>query len=208
MGTKSVDELAAEATAIIKRYLKNPRTDFLRELAPVIVDLRAHFTLEDGRPDWSGRSPGYRQVMIGIYEKTRLSGDDLDRFQSALRYHVGNLLRERASKDELISVGLTTVAPKERVQSTRDALHAMKEAAAPRQDLARLAAYAQALLEYADEAAIPDIDPERAEASRLALEAVQQRASELFVRLRDAREAAPAGPRGGGRARRSGLRSV
>ncbi|MBP2323340.1 hypothetical protein JOF56_003725 [Kibdelosporangium banguiense] len=187
MARKSVSELTSEAVAILKKYLKNPRTEHLRELAPVIVELRSNFNLEDGRVDWSGRSPGYREAIADVYKKARVPQDDLDRLQTALRYHVGNLIRERVPKQELTSVGLTSVKPKERIQNTRDAFQAMKEAASPRDDIPRLAAYAQALLEYVDETCIPDLKPEEVEASLLAMEAVQTRSAELLVRLKDAK---------------------
>lgn len=194
-----VNDLVREAARIVREYQKHPRTPLLKELAPVIVELRSHFTLKDGRPDWSGRSPEYRQCMSDIFAKARVPADDLDRLQSALRYHVGNILRDRATKDELLSVGLTTVKPKERIQNTRDALQAMKQTSAPRYDVARLTAYAQALLEYIDDRVVARLDPDRAEASRLALEAIHSRAEELLVRIPGAKE--------GRRTRRNGGRS-
>lgn len=206
--SKTVAELVDDATEIVRRYMRSHRTSDLKDLAPVVVELRSQFRLEDGRQDWSGRSPGYRQAMADVYARARIPKDQLDTLQSALRYHVGNILRERASKDDLISVGLTTVAPKERIQTTRDALHAMKEVSAPRQDVARLAAYAQALLEYIDDATIPALPPERAEASKLALEAIQRRAAELLVRLADVKTGRGRARPAAGRHRPSAVRGV
>jgi hypothetical protein len=193
MAAKSQEALADEAVEIIKAYLDRPRTERLRELAPIIVDLRAGFSLADGRTDWSGRSPEYRRLMSDVYERARLPADQQDTFQSALRYHVGNLLRERAAREELAEVGLTPVAPKERIERARAVLEAQKAVAAPSDDVARLAAYAQALLEFIDVTVIPDLPPERAEAARLALAEVQVRASELLVRIADAQRRQAAG---------------
>lgn len=176
-----------KAVKLLRAYLADQRTDTLKDLARLIVDLRASFALDDGRRDWAGRSPGYRQAMADLYSRARVPHDQLDTVQTAMRYHVGNLLRDRATSDELKAVGLTTTSPKARLATAREALAAQREVAAPRQDAARLAAYAQALLEFIDEAAMPDLPSERAIATRIALEAIQRRAEDLLGRLRDAR---------------------
>ncbi len=91
-----------------------------------------------------------------------------------------------------------TVAPKKRLATARQAIQAQRRESAPRQDVARLAAHAQALVEYIDQDAIAGLPPERAVAARLALEAVQSCAAQLLVRLADAAAGAPR-PRSGGR---------
>ena len=80
--------------------------------------------------------------------------------------------------------------------------------AAPRQDAARLTAYAQVLIEYVDEDALGDLRPERAVATRMALEAIQGRSAQLLVRLADATSGrGEERRRAGGRHRRN-VRSV
>jgi len=172
--------LADQATEILRAYLRDHRTDRLRDLAKIVVELRGSHTLEDGRADWSGRSPVYRQTMADIYARAKVPADNLDTVQAALRYHVGNLLRESASGDDLEAVGLSKIAPRQRLATRRQAVQAQAAAAAPRQDIARLTAYAQALLDFVDPSAIPGLAPERAVAARLALEAVRERAEELL----------------------------
>lgn len=172
--------LAERAVKILRAYLADHRTDRLRDLAEIVVELRGAHHLDDGRPDWDGRSPAYRQTMADIYASSRVPEERLDTVQAALRYHVGNLLRERASADELEAVGPSPVAPRERLANERAALAAQRAVSAPPQDVARLTAYALALLRYVDETKIPDLAPERAVASRLALEAAQERAAELL----------------------------
>lgn len=181
-----VGTLVDRGVAILTAYLADHKTDHLKDLAHVVVDLRGSFHLDDGRQDWSGRSPGYRQAMADVYARSQVPRDKLDTVQAALRYHVGNLLRDRATDEELAAVGLVARSPKERLANQRHALAAQREAAAPRQDAARLAAYAQALTEFIDEDALPDLPPERAVATRMALEAVQGRTAQLLVRLADA----------------------
>lgn len=197
-------KLVDEGVALLSRYLADPHTEDLKNLADVIVRLRGLHHLEDGRTDWGGRSPAYRQSMADLYTRARVPSDKLDTIQAAIRYHVGNLLRERAQGRELEAVGLSPVAPRQRLATARQAIQAQRKLAAPRQDVVRLAAYAQALVEHIDADAIPGLAPERAVAARIALEAVQSRAAQLLVRLADA------GPReinnGGGRHRRAGVR--
>lgn len=208
MTAKTPADLVNEGVEILTEYLADHRTDDLRRLAPIIVDLRGAFRLGDGRADWSGRSPEYRQAMADLYTRARVPEDQLDTVQAALRYHVGNLIRERASAEELEAVGMTPTSPKERLANQRGALAAQREVAAPRQDVPRLAAFAQALIDYIDEDAIPDLPTERAVASRLALEAVQSRSAQLLVRLADARGTAPRQQEGGRHRRGRQLRGV
>ena len=68
----------------------------------------------------------------------------------------------------------------------REALNAQREVAAPRQDAARLTAYAQALWSTWTRTPSRDLRPERAVATRIALEAIQGRSAQLLVRLADA----------------------
>ena len=179
-------KLVDDGVQVLTRYLEDHRTDHLRQLAEIVVRLRGEHTLEDGRKDWAGRSPAYRQSMADLYTRARVPEAKLDTVQAALRYHVGNLLRERAKGEELAAVGLSTVAPKQRLATARLASQAQKRMSAPPQDVAKLAAYSQALVEHIDEDAIPELEPERAVAARIALEAVQSRAAQLLVRLADA----------------------
>ncbi len=186
----AVGDLVERATQTLRDYLTEQesslKTARLKDLAEIVVALRGSFELDDGRHDWSGRSTGYRSAMAEVYDKAALPADERDTVQAALRYHVGNLLRENTSPEELASVGLTSQSPKERLAGHRQALAAQREMLAPRQDAARLAAYAQALLEFVDEESLPALPPERAVATRLGLEAVQGRSAQLLVRLADA----------------------
>ena len=195
--------LVEQGVEILREYLGTPETHYLKRLAPIIVALRGRHRLDDGRQDWSGRSPDYRRVISEMYAEAGVPKEKLDTVQAALRYHVGNLLREQAGEGELAAVGLTSVSPKERLQRNRDALNAQRELAAPRQDAARLSAYAQVLLDYIDESVLGELPPERLVATRLALEALQSRSAQLLVRVADAagRSSRPA-TRAGGRHRR------
>lgn len=180
---ESVDELVEEGARLLADYVRDPRTSLLRKLAPVIVELRSRYTLEDGRPDWGGRSPEYRAQMASLYNRAGVPKDQLDTVQAAMRYHIGNLLRERASSDELLSVGLTATAPRQRNSASREAVAALAAAAGgktPRADVDRLAVYAQAILDFLDEAAINRLPADRSRVAQMALERVRERAEELL----------------------------
>ncbi len=186
MSNKPAD-IVDQAVPVLRRYLADPHTSDLRELAELVIKLRAEHTLEDGRKDWGGRSPAYRASMHDLYSRAQVPADKADTIQAAIRYHVGNLLRERTKGEELAAVGLSPVAPRTRLANRRKRLQAQAATAAPRQDVARLAAMAQALLEHIDPNAIPPLPGERAVASRLALEAVERRAHQLLGMLAPAR---------------------
>jgi len=202
--SKSPTRLVDEGVTILRQYLVDHRTDHLKQLAEIVVQLRGEHTLEDGRKDWGGRSPAYRQSMADLYTRARVPEEKLDTVQAALRYHVGNLLRDQAAGDELEAVGLSPVAPKTRLTTRRKAIQAQAAQAAPPQDVARLAVMAQALVEHIAEDAIATLAPERAVAARIALEAVSTRAAQLLVRLSDAASDTPR--RAGGRHRLAGAR--
>lgn len=203
--TNKPQRIVDEGVDILRRYLEDHRTDRLKELAELVVQLRGEHTLEDGRKDWSGRSPAYRQSMADLYTRAKVPTEKLDTVQAALRYHVGNLLREHAQGEELAAVGLSAVAPKKRLATARKALQAQRRESAPRQDVARLATHAQALLEFIDADAIPDLPKERAVAARIALEAVQALSAQLLVRLADAAGGGVPTPRRGARHAMAGV---
>lgn len=207
---QSLPQLVDRGVALLREYLETPRTDLLRQLAPIIVELRARSALDDGRPDWGGRSPGYRERMADLYRRAGVPKERLDTIQAAMRYHIGNLIRERASREELLAVGLTTTAPRDRNAETREALRALSAASGgktPRHDVSRLTVYAQALLEYVEDAAVSLLDSEHAAVTRMSLERIQARAGdlrEMLPRRSDADEQRGGSNGTGG----AGLRSV
>jgi hypothetical protein len=182
-------QLVSRGVKLLRRYLETHRTDYLKALAEVVVHLRGSHTLSDGRTvDWSGRSPAYRQSMADLYTRAKVPEDRLDTIQTALRYHVGNLVREQAQADELQAVGLSPVAPKTRLATQRKVAQAQQRTSIPRQDVASLAIYAQAFVEYIDERVILVMPEERRHAARAALTAVQTRAEALLRCIAEADE--------------------
>lgn len=114
-----MDDLVNHCIHLLRAYAQDRSTHQLKALAPLIVELRSRHSLKNGLPDWSGRSPEYRADMHWIYAEARIPADQLDTVQAALRYHVGNLLRERASLLDLEAVGLKATSPKERLAKVR-----------------------------------------------------------------------------------------
>lgn len=120
MPRESLDELLDSGAALVRRWhqTEGPKTEVLRDLAHVVVDIRSRFRYE-GAPDWAGRSWKYRRAIAAMYAVAGVPPDAVANVQGALRYHVGNALRERVPAEELESAGLKAASPKERVASAR-----------------------------------------------------------------------------------------
>ena len=175
---------AADATRLLREYVESgrSRTDLLKRVAELIVELRAKHTLDDGRIDWSGRSPAYRAAISEIYKEAGVPADKLDTVQAALRYHVGNMIRDRADDYALQAVGLTNVAPRERLNRNREivaALAASGSVADVTGDPLRLIAGAEALLDHVDESALRTFRGKERVAARHALAGLRDRAEAL-----------------------------
>jgi hypothetical protein len=98
------------------------RTHHLRATADLLVDLRALHEGADGGVDWRGKSFAYRDLVRSIYAAAGLPPESGDTTKTALRYHVGNALRERLTPDELDEVGLSALDPRDRQASRRASL--------------------------------------------------------------------------------------
>lgn len=164
--------LIDRAARLLGDYVATGRTrkDILKDVAEALVELRATYSLEDGRRDLGGRSPAYREAVSEIYSRAHVPRDKYDTVQAALRYHVGNLLRERFDADELAAVGLKSTSPKARLARTRDVVAAMSKSGSVAEltsDPARLLVYAEALVEHVDHERLAALaGPERLAARR------------------------------------------
>lgn len=150
----TVKDLTQRGSALARRYgdaSRDARTGLLRELAEVIVELRSRFETEDGMTDWTGRTYGYREAVADIYKQSGLGSEDRKTMQNALRYHIGNVLRERAPDDELKALGLRRAAPSDRVREQRERLSALARLGStsdlPKSDPVRLATAAEVILQ-------------------------------------------------------------
>jgi len=182
------ERLIADAARRMRDYVRSgrSRTDLLKEVAEIILELRRSYTLEDGRADWSGRSPAYRAAVARIYKEGGVPRDRYDTVQAAVRYHLGNLLRERVPVDELEAVGLSSIAPRERINRTRDvvaALAADGSVASITGDPLRLVTHAEALLDFVDPARLLALKGKERIAARHALHHLAARAAELAQQI-------------------------
>ncbi len=106
-------DVANLITRLIQAYAAKPSSEILREMAAQVVRLRM------GYDDPAGRSWEYRQVMSAVYEASGVDEDALAAVKNGLRYHVGNLLRETLTPEELQAAGLRIVSPRERIEAAR-----------------------------------------------------------------------------------------
>lgn len=191
MATKTRAELEAEAVRVLRaiRALspddRDRRTILIRDLARTLVDLREHFFTESGDPDWGARTWEYRQSVRDIYGSANIPHDDAQRIQATTRYHVGNVLRERLSPDQLADLGLGEAAPRERIRKAhevRSALIVAAEASAPRgadPDVMRALLGAQVLLDRITPERVAELPSAERRRARTALRKIVTRAETL-----------------------------
>ncbi len=87
--------LVQQGARIVRDYaaLHDRETAVLKQLADVIVRLRACYQNNDGRPDLRGTSAGYRDAVQAIYYKADIPADSKSNMQAAVRYHIAQRLR-------------------------------------------------------------------------------------------------------------------
>jgi hypothetical protein len=115
-----------DSTAQVLRRLsgatEDTRTEILREAARLLVDARAHFFDAQGETDWRGRTYAYRRFVGEVFSAGNVPRDEIPTVQAAIRYHIGNALRERLSAEELTAIGLRPEGPRERsIEKRRNA---------------------------------------------------------------------------------------
>lgn len=132
-GTPSITTLQAHGTDLLRSYTEADakRTQILRDLAKCVVGIRAQTMTGDGKtPDWAGQSQAYRDVIRAMYDDAGIPVDSASNVQAALRYHIGEVLREVVSPGALTKAGLATKGPKDRAR-TRNGEQATTAALSP-----------------------------------------------------------------------------
>jgi hypothetical protein len=116
----NLEEVRSLALALLRAWPDHPErhTEILEGLAMMLVDARSQFTTDDG-VDWGGRSWDYRQWVSKLYDDAGLDDVYRRKIQASVRYHVGNLLREKVDPSELERVGLLASSPKDRLNRQR-----------------------------------------------------------------------------------------
>jgi hypothetical protein len=130
----SLPELKTMGTDLIGWYqsLEKGKTGVLHQLAEVVVEVRSQFWDEElNQPDWRGKTWDYRQFIGEMYAAAGIPPDSVTTIQGSLRYHVGNVLRERLQAEgkekELLAAGMKKSTPKERhYEARKEAFEALR----------------------------------------------------------------------------------
>lgn len=118
----SLNETQLAAIQALRNYKSGPedaRTQHLRAVANAFIEAREHFYTPSGEPDWQGRTHAYRVWVRETMGLANIQKDELTTVQAAIRYHVGNIMRDRMDADTLASIGLTSSSPRERSVAKR-----------------------------------------------------------------------------------------
>lgn len=116
-----VEALVARGAAYVKEYaaVEHKPTIILRSLAVVLIALRMQHVDSEGRPDMRGRSGPYRGDASEVYRRAGIAPDSQDRLQKAVRWHIGNILRDELDVSTLESYELRQDSPLERQRDDR-----------------------------------------------------------------------------------------
>jgi len=121
--TRSLSDIQHDATTAITtslRTLDTDRTPYLKDAAGALVEAREHFFTRSGEPDWLGRTYAYRTWVREVMSKAHVPGDEVTNLQAAIRYHAGNVLREKLTTDAIEALGLKRQSPTERSREYRE----------------------------------------------------------------------------------------
>lgn len=170
-----------------RRASRDARTPIVRLIALAMVEAREHFLNAEGEPDWRGVTYQYRQWVSEVYSAANFDPKTRASVQSAVRYHLGSVLRERLDEDTLRDLGFQQESPKERSQERRlsrnATLNALNHGTLDKGDvLAVTVAYN--MLNTVDGNALADLPSSQLEVLREALKDIEARA-QLVVRSID-----------------------
>lgn len=180
----------AEAVRWLGAYMDSgrQRTDHLRKAAEAVARLRGFFWLRDGVTDWGGRSTAYRALIREVYVGAGIGMDIRDSVQSAMRYHVGNYLRENVPAHDLALCGFGEESPKERTRRHRDVVAALATSGSVAEvtgDPVRLVQMTDVLLAAAGDAGLASLTEAQAEQARAILASIQGKVEVLAALVAD-----------------------
>lgn len=118
--TTTLDELQAAAVKALRSWYNRgdkKSSNDLRTVAESVVPARSHFYDKSGRPDWRGTSNLYRRWLRETFSLAGIAAADVSKTSSALRYHIGMVLRETLDVEDLEEFGLLPEGPRERNSS-------------------------------------------------------------------------------------------
>ena len=197
--TLTASSIIAEAVRETRQWkrLHGKAESLTRSIAERMVELRTLFQDENGRPDLRGLTYDYKVAARAVYERAGVQSGRHSSIQSAIRYHVSRIVRERlremAEGDEERYQELCTYyrlnphALVETQRQRRQSRAALPELRVAEDDAAGLL---RGATEYASKAlSLPsDIDPDELEEDVREsiveeLERIQTLAAELLDRL-------------------------
>lgn len=195
-------DLSSRAVEALRAYRatqdRGERSERAREVAGLLVDLREHFLTELGEPDWAGATYAYKRAVGEIYRSAGFT--DISNISATVRYHIGNVLRERLSDDELEDAGLRLDTPRARSQAKRErtsailaALRPITDADGVEVDPIRALVGAASLLSRVQGEALAAASPAQREHAAEQIRAVNREVRRLSAVLK--RAGAPAGRR-------------
>lgn len=176
----------------VLRQLRNAptpaaRTDLLKEVARITVDLREFFPTDSGEPDWSAKTWSYREYIRERYAEAGYTPDEARTTQTAVRYHVSTFVREKLSADELTDLGLNPESFTDRSRDKRAARAALLQAAQAPAEGANATAYARNIagallvLKSIDTRVLSDLTARERTRTRAVLEEIHERADALLA---------------------------
>jgi len=119
----SVAEIQRKAIGSLRRYLREEenwrKTPHLRAVGERFVELREHCLTEHGEPDWRGQTWEYKQAVQEVFGLANVPPDEHESLAAAIRYHVGNILRDRLDESEITGIGLRAISPRARSSERR-----------------------------------------------------------------------------------------
>lgn len=187
--TRSLTKTRSEVVALLKRYERaadEDRTPLLRTLAERLVDAREHFSRADGSPDWKGRSYPYRVWVRDVFSDAGTAKNMQATVQSAIRYHVGAVLRDRLDEATLADYDLIPKSPKERSADRRQGRTALLQALTSKDlaggSLMALTA-ASTVLAKIEPGDLDDLDGHAAEVAEATLADLERRVKALRRRM-------------------------
>lgn len=116
----AIQKAAIEAISAALTSSDAARTELLRDAARLFIDARGHFFTREGEPDWLGRTYAYRTWVREVMSSAHVPGDEVSSLQAAIRYHSGNILRDRLNEEEIADLGLRKESPRERSIDKRE----------------------------------------------------------------------------------------
>lgn len=186
--TATLPEIQKAATDAIYRSLAAPdtaRTALLREAAHYFIEAREHFFTKEGEPDWLGRTHAYRLWVREVMTGAHVPGEDVTSLQAAIRYHSGNMLREKLDDETLADLGLKKSSPRERSVEKRERTSGTlnlfgggAEISDP-EDIVRACSLIEAALKRVNAATVAGLPAKERRETREALRSVAERALAL-----------------------------